>query len=423
VIVGEVLRGERDLLIPNYLKGFRCLGPECEDSCCRANWEVPVDHRTYKKFKNECRRRGTEAEHFHGKFRRNRSSDNPEEDYARLVFRDGGCQLQLPDGFCLIQKDYGEAFLPNVCACFPRLIANIGGTIEAAASLACPPLAARLVEMKNEPLSLVKLPAKDFGRVWAMNTYRAAGFPENDIRRYLVQIRNHLVSVLQHPDHSIEEKLILIGLALQNLDAVNGQPDSPERLAELLGRYRRLLGSSAIKEEIARIRSNPGLQLQLIKEFADKRVLDGTAEPQFLGLFLETMMGLGFVPGNPPENILEKYVAGAAEKGEDVHRYDYLFESFLVNHLLGKNLLDNFASSARLFDGFLSLVINFCFLRFLLIGALAFRGSLEDQSVAKTVRLFTKTVEHSPGYLTRIRELVRTKSMDTMAYMSILIKL
>ena len=34
---------------PHYAEDFRCIGPECEDSCCEG-WFVQIDQATYKKY-------------------------------------------------------------------------------------------------------------------------------------------------------------------------------------------------------------------------------------------------------------------------------------------------------------------------------------------------------------------------------------
>ena len=37
----------REALTARYLTRFRCLGADCEDTCCQA-WEIPLDQRGYQ---------------------------------------------------------------------------------------------------------------------------------------------------------------------------------------------------------------------------------------------------------------------------------------------------------------------------------------------------------------------------------------
>ena len=41
---------KRRVLMPQYMAKFRCIGSECEDSCC-VGWRVTVDEDTYKKYR------------------------------------------------------------------------------------------------------------------------------------------------------------------------------------------------------------------------------------------------------------------------------------------------------------------------------------------------------------------------------------
>lgn len=41
----------REILIPEYLTKFSCIGASCEDTCC-AGWKVAVDKTTFQKYRN-----------------------------------------------------------------------------------------------------------------------------------------------------------------------------------------------------------------------------------------------------------------------------------------------------------------------------------------------------------------------------------
>ena len=36
---------------PSYFKDFKCIGGECEDSCC-IGWDIDVDQKTYEDYMN-----------------------------------------------------------------------------------------------------------------------------------------------------------------------------------------------------------------------------------------------------------------------------------------------------------------------------------------------------------------------------------
>lgn len=66
--------------MPQYMAKFRCIGNECEDSCC-VGWRVTIDEETYKKYRRvkEPELAGMFAKHVG----RNRSQPSPAE-HARV---------------------------------------------------------------------------------------------------------------------------------------------------------------------------------------------------------------------------------------------------------------------------------------------------------------------------------------------------
>ena len=40
------------ILKPFYYNNFKCTGGECIDNCCSNNWNIDIDKKTYKKYKN-----------------------------------------------------------------------------------------------------------------------------------------------------------------------------------------------------------------------------------------------------------------------------------------------------------------------------------------------------------------------------------
>ena len=39
------------LIRPTYAESFRCIGADCEDTCCQG-WSVPIDQVTYEKYQD-----------------------------------------------------------------------------------------------------------------------------------------------------------------------------------------------------------------------------------------------------------------------------------------------------------------------------------------------------------------------------------
>ena len=143
---------------PVYVKDFRCDGSLCHSKCCRG-WQIEIDAETYRKYKKlpagELRSRVL-----------TKLARRPNGMY-RFAMEGISCPMLCEDGLCAIQRQFGEDFLSNTCAEFPRRVHVLqDGIAERVLSFACP-VAARLA-MENPA-------AMAFEQV-ALSTSRAAGF-------------------------------------------------------------------------------------------------------------------------------------------------------------------------------------------------------------------------------------------------------
>ena len=102
-------------LVPEYYDRFHCKADKCRHTCC-SRWKIPVDRETYNRLITmDC---SPEL---------NRSLNTafvlPEtvsDDHYRIINHNwlGECPM-LCDGLCLLLKEKGEAFLPEICRLFP----------------------------------------------------------------------------------------------------------------------------------------------------------------------------------------------------------------------------------------------------------------------------------------------------------------
>src|SRR5689334_5783082 len=118
----------RDLtrsLEPRHFAEFRCLGADCEDTCCDG-WAVTIDKRTYAKYLH-C----PDVE-WRGRFQNFvtiNTADPTDQDYARIQLAGTTCPF-LSEGLCSIHRDLGEGYLSVTCASFPRVWNAVDETLE-----------------------------------------------------------------------------------------------------------------------------------------------------------------------------------------------------------------------------------------------------------------------------------------------------
>ena len=122
------------LYAPSYYKSFKCVGGDCERSCC-IGWEIDIDKKTlegYRTGKGEV-------------YDRIRATVSTDASGAHFRLVDGErCPHLNPDGLCDIIIALGEGALCHICREHPRYYNPLSCSVEVGVGLACPE-AARLI--------------------------------------------------------------------------------------------------------------------------------------------------------------------------------------------------------------------------------------------------------------------------------------
>lgn len=117
-----------------YMTRFRCIGADCEDSCC-GEWGVAVDSSRAALLRRVLPElSGATVQ---------RVDDEHREVSYMAQRADKSCVMLGTDRLCGIQQRFGEELLPDDCAVYPRSVGQIGGRVELSGNLSCPE-AARL---------------------------------------------------------------------------------------------------------------------------------------------------------------------------------------------------------------------------------------------------------------------------------------
>ncbi|ABE54040.1 protein of unknown function UPF0153 [Shewanella denitrificans OS217] len=125
------------IITPNYVTEFNCVGPACEDSCCK-NWTVYFDKKSYKHtisnpaFADLAKIAFVEIK-------------ESKENWASIKLDEqGACPFLTQEELCKIHQVGGEAALSYTCKTYPKKDTLVGKDKYQSLSLSCPE-AARLV--------------------------------------------------------------------------------------------------------------------------------------------------------------------------------------------------------------------------------------------------------------------------------------
>ena len=134
--------------VPHYYKNFQCTAERCEDTCC-AGWQIVIDERTLKKYKN-----------VKGPFG-NRLYNSIEWKEGTFHQYEGRCAFLDENNLCDIYSELGPEMFCKTCRNYPRHIEEFPNVREISLSLSCME-AGRLILGCEEPVRfLTKETAKE----------------------------------------------------------------------------------------------------------------------------------------------------------------------------------------------------------------------------------------------------------------------
>ncbi|MFD3157515.1 flagellin lysine-N-methylase [Haloimpatiens sp. FM7330] len=409
---------KREMLIPQYMHKFKCIGSSCEDSCC-IGWRVQIDKNTYKQYR-KCKNK--ELQGMLGeKVKRNRSSSS-KYDYAEIKMNNGNsCPFLTQDKLCKIHSNLGEEYLSITCTQYPRIFNAVNGVLEKCATMSCPEIA-RLALLNPEVMQFDYI-EPDISRKNAFNdkidTNQSS--TENKIEKYFWNLRIFTIEVLQNRDYELWERLIILGMFYEKLSAYIKEENMDETL-NLIENYRNNIKNGIFHEYLKEIPSYKNIQMVILKELTNERILKGIENRRYLECFLEFMQGMGYTGKATNEELVKKYEKAYTKYYEPyMKEHEYILENYLVNYVF-KNLFP-VREREEVFDNYVMLVMHYAMIKMHLIGISAFhKEKFCDEHIVKLIQSFAKTVEHNNIFLEYMYDLLKKDELATMAYMSILIK-
>ena len=213
---------------PEYVNRFKCNG--CTGggviNCCERDWDITIDDAIYKKY------------------RKIKPSEKAQEILSHIVRDDKRnsymligrpCPFLTPEKFCGIQLNYGEEFLSQTCATYPRRTHAVGKFFERSLTLTCP-VAAEMVLFTQEPMKFefVEVPDKIHSKHGRIGITK---FPiKNEVDTELArEIQITMISILQARRFTLDQRLIVLGLFL--IAAYRSEDFLTEEISPLLSGF------------------------------------------------------------------------------------------------------------------------------------------------------------------------------------------
>lgn len=409
---------KRQLLIPQYMHKFKCIGSDCEDTCC-IGWNVLIEKKTYKKYRN-CKNQELK-QLLTKKINRNRT--NPSDtNYAKIEMEKGSiCPFLSENKLCKIQLILGKDYLSTTCDTYPRSFNFVNGILEKSLTMSCPE-AVRMALLNHSPMEFDYIEEHyDLKKI----IYTEVDTKKNDTlltpQKYFWEFRIFTIDLLQNRKYELWQRLIILGLFFQKIsDYINNK--KIEEIPQLIASYSNNISQGNFKEFLEGIPNKITIQMEVLKELADEKFAKGVNSKRYKKCYDEFLQGINYNRYADIEEIATNY------KNAYNHYYlpfilqhEYILENYLVNYVF-KDLFP-LGKHKDYFANYVMLVIHYAMIKMHLIGISGYyKEDFNIDHVVTTIQAFAKAFEHNYIFQKHIYELLEKNRFTTLAHMSIMIK-
>lgn len=454
----------------NYAGRFRCIGPDCEDTCCQG-WKIPVDEAALGRYRElpgsalklqilaSILPAPPSAPGFGAEHAATCTADANGAGTLPLLRmgEDGRCVLLTPERLCSVHVRLGEAFLPSVCASYPRVERNLIGTPETALALSCPE-AARLVLLGPSLLGSGPSGPRPGGSspvVRGLHEWKpgAESFgPGHDAASpkttpgasaYDAEIRSTVLALIGARHLELWQRLCLVCVLCQRLDAIAaGRLD--ESISSCLELFAPSQATGALIPSMELLPFDPQTQLDAVLRLAGLMLHRSRVSPRFSEAIAAFTSGIGNGPAATLATLTAAYNAAYRQWYEPFERqHPQVLENYLVNLIvlhrfpIGRGVhgapaepppVASSGAGSSTAPGskgreVARLMAQFALTRGILIGVAGHhRERFSPEHVVHTVQAISRHFDHHPEFLSSAHALIAESRLDGIAGHSILLR-
>ena len=415
-------------LQPRSYRAFRCIGADCEDTCC-VGWNVNIDKHTYEAYQHcddpELGSRLDELVTIN-------PASNSDDNYALIALSGPGCPF-LSEGLCAIQKKLGEQYLSIMCATYPRVMNVVDDVLERSLDLSCPE-AARLVLLDPSPMQFDEDegPPND-SRLPHLSVLRTSDQNSAKPYHYFREIRGFVIWLLQYRDYPIWKRLAVLGSFCDQLhESATGGRHS--ETLEVVEAYRDAVKGDLFDQALNTHCAQPAEQLEVILELIVGRISSDFTPPRFLACYQEFMHGIQWTAESSMDDIGRSYASAFSQNyAPFMSQHEHMLEHYVVSYV-GRTLfplgpqkssqelsVHHAANTIR--EQCLLMLAHYAIVQTVLIGLAGFhKAEFDAGHVIQAIQSFSKTFEHSLTFPGRALQTLADKGMKTCAQLAILIR-
>jgi lysine-N-methylase len=415
-------------LQPRAFHAFRCIGADCEDTCC-SGWLVNIDKGTYDTYQ-ACQ------DPEMGPRLRELVTLNPastsSNSYARVGLAGARCPF-LDEGLCGIQKSLGESYLSIVCARFPRVLNVVDDVLQRSLDLSCPE-AARLMLLDPAAMQFDETEGSPHdSRLGELSVLTTADESSRKPYPYFREIRAFLIELLQYRAYPLWKRIVILGSFCDQVEQLSAAAQNAQIPAAVQW-FREAIGGNLLDQAIHQHSPKPVLQLGILLELIVARITGEFVAPRFLACYQEFKDGIEWGAESSMDEIGQRYAAAYAEHLTPfLRRHGHILEHYLVSYVhrtlfplgaqkgTGESHMDKVTETVR--DQCLMMLVYYGVVQTVLTGMAGYhRAELDPAHVIRLIQAVSKAFEHNLSFAEKALKILAEKGVRNCASMAILLR-
>ncbi|AQM59916.1 flagellin lysine-N-methylase [Clostridium baratii] len=394
---------------PKYLKEFKCIGGECEDSCC-IGWDIDIDKitfRQYYKVKDQEMKKM-----FQKNVHNNEYCQAPDVDYGKVKLKkDKRCPFLDECNYCIIQSKLGEEYLSNVCTSFPRILNKIDGYYEMSLDVSCPE-AARILLLKEEGIEFEENEETLGKHIISSEIDTKSKEFKNLPIKYFKEIRDLSIKIIKNRKFDLNRRLYILG------EFINELEEELKYNYENVQRFIKEYDINSVQDPYEKDDFSYLLQVDFFKKTMKYlNILNEVDSLSFKDYTKEVMTGFNFEDDN-----ISKYANIYIEAFEEYSKEymiknSFIFENYLVNFIY--NYMFPFSENQSVFDGYIMLLMRYSFIRFYLVGKYIVNKNESKEEIVRFIQVFSKSIGHHRNYLVNLLKYIKEKEFNNIEFVKI----
>ena len=392
---------------PNNFARFKCIGGECEDTCCQG-WDIEIDKDTFDEYLKVQDQKMKAM--LSDNIKKNNYCTSDDLDYGIIKLNeDKKCPFLDKCNYCSIYTAIGEAYLSNICTQFPRILNKINNEYEISLDVSC--LEAAKIMLQSEDKISFNSSEQVFEKYIINDEYNTNSkkYKKSPIK-YLKEIRAFSMEIMQDRNYPLSERLYILGDFIMTLE------EKMEEDYKLAHSFIKDYDRENIAQKYKKNNMDYIFQIIFFKSIIEfSNIREQAISDDFKKYTDEVLDGFNINDIDNCGNDEERYISIFQEYNKNfIKKYEYIFENYLVNYMY--NNLFPFTESDDMLEGYIMLVVRYSFIRFYLVGRYISSRQESSENIIKLISLFARDIEHDKTYMSEIYDYIEKNQYDNMNF-------